>query len=104
MHNQAPQAIYFTIANIVQAGTWLVVTLAAFLTARNRHLTQHREWAIRSYCVTFTFVATRLLQPIPAWNHLGRVGFATAIILITFMAILIPDIAMHWRQLTTRNA
>jgi uncharacterized membrane protein len=102
--NHNPQAIYFTVANIVQAGTWMIATAAAFLTARNRHIQQHREWMVRSYALTFTFVGTRVLQPIPAWNDMGRVGFATAIIIITFLAILIPDIALHWRQLTTRRA
>lgn len=99
--NHSPQAIYFTIATTVQAGTWFITTAAAIHTARNGYIRQHREWIVRSYAVTFTFVGTRVLQPIPAWNHLGRPGFATAIIFITFMAILIPDVAFHWRELTT---
>jgi hypothetical protein len=99
-HRHDPRAIYFVAANIVQAGTWLLVTTAAFLTARNRHFQQHREWMVRSYAVTFTFVGTRVLQPIPAWNRHSEAGFAMEIIVITFMAILIPDIAFHWRELT----
>jgi uncharacterized membrane protein len=100
-HRHDPRAIYFVAANIVQAGTWLLVTTAAFLTARNRHFQQHREWMVRSYAVTFTFVSTRaLLQPI---RH-GEAGFAMEIIVITFMAILIPDIAFHWRELTARRS
>jgi uncharacterized membrane protein len=99
-----PHIIYFIVATIIQAGTWVVTTGAAFLTARNGHIQQHRQWMVRSYAVTFTFIGTRVLQPIPAWNHLGQVGFATAIIIITFMAILIPDLALSWRELTTRRA
>jgi uncharacterized membrane protein len=102
-HRHDPRAIYFVAANIVQAGTWFLVTAAAFLTARNRHIQQHREWMVRSYAVTFTFVGTRVLQPIPAWNRHGEAGFAMEIIVITFMAILIPDIAFHWRELTFRR-
>lgn len=102
-HRHDPRAIHFVAANIVQAGTWLLVTAAAFLTARNRHFQQHREWMIRSYAVTFTFVGTRVLQPIPAWNRHSEAGFAMEIIVITFMAILIPDIAFHWRELTARR-
>jgi hypothetical protein len=82
----------------------MITTAAAFLTALNRHFQQHREWMIRSYAVTFTFVGTRVLQPIPAWNHFTEASFAMTIIIITFMAILIPDIAFHWRQLTSRRA
>jgi uncharacterized membrane protein len=102
-HRHDPRAIYFVAATIVQAGTWFLVTAAAFLTARNRHFQQHREWMVRSYAVTFTFVGTRVLQPIPAWNHHSEAGFAMEIIVITFLAILIPDIAFHWSELTARR-
>ena len=98
-----PQIIYFRLATGIQGATWLIVTLAAFLTARHRYIRQHREWMVRSYTLTFTFVGTRALQPIPAWNRLGHVGFAMAILIITFLALLIPDLALHWRELTTRN-
>jgi uncharacterized membrane protein len=99
-----PQSGYFFVANVVQAGTWLITTTAAFLTARNRHIQQHREWMVRSYAVTFTFVATRVFQPIPAWNHFTRPSWAMMVILFTFMAVLVPDLAFHWRELTTRRA
>jgi uncharacterized membrane protein len=95
--------LYFVIAIVVQAGAWMITTAAAFLTARNRHFQQHREWMVRSYAVTFTFVGTRVLQPIPAWNRFSAPGFAMAIIVITFLAILIPDVALHWRQFTSRR-
>jgi uncharacterized membrane protein len=102
-HRHDPHAIHFVIATFVQAGTWIVATAAALLTARNRHIQQHREWMVRSYAMTFTFVGTRVLQPIPAWNRHSEAGFAMEIIVITFMAILIPDLAFHWRELTTRR-
>jgi hypothetical protein len=101
-HRHDPRAKYFVVAILVQAGTWIITTLAAFLTARNRHFRQHREWMVRSYAVTFTFVGTRVLQPIPAWNHFSEASFAMTVIIIIFMAILIPDLALHWRELTTR--
>lgn len=103
-HRHDPRAIYFVGANIVQAGTWIIATIAAYLTARNRHIQQHREWMVRSYAVTFTFVGTRVLQPIPAWNRHSEAGFAMEIIVITFLAVLIPDLAFHWRQFARRHA
>jgi hypothetical protein len=102
-HRHDPRAIHFVAATVVQAGTWFLVTAAALITARNRHFQQHREWMVRSYAVTFTFVGTRVLQPIPAWNHHSEAGFAMEIIVITFMAILIPDIAFHWREFTVQR-
>jgi len=98
-----PQRNLFIIAICVQSSTWMITTAAAFITARNRQIQQHREWMVRSYAVTFTFIGTRILQPIPAWNHVGRSGLPMAIVIITFMAILIPDVALHWRELTTRR-
>ncbi|ADW71171.1 DUF2306 domain-containing protein [Granulicella tundricola] len=97
------RAIHFVVANCCQASTWLIATAAAFLTARNGHIQQHKEWMVRSYAVTLTFVGTRVLQPLPAWNRHSEAGFAMEIIMITFLAILVPDIAFHWRQLTTRR-
>jgi uncharacterized membrane protein len=102
-HRHDPRAIHFTVAVIVQSGTWMITTGAAFLTAWNGHFQQHREWMIRSYAVTLTFIGTRVLQPIPAWNRHSEAGFAMEILFITFMAVLIPDIAVHWRALTTRR-
>jgi uncharacterized membrane protein len=102
-HRHDPHAIHFVVATFVQAGTWIVATTAAFLTARNRYIQQHREWMVRSYALTFTFVGTRILQPIHAWNRHSEAGFAIEIIVITFMAILIPDLAFHWRELTTHR-
>lgn len=98
-----PQIIHFVGANVVQASAWVITTGAAFLTARNGHFQQHFEWMVRSYGVTFTFVATRVLQPIPLWNKHSEAGFAMEIIVITFMAVLIPDIGLNWRQITTRK-
>jgi uncharacterized membrane protein len=102
-HRHDPRAIHFTAAVVVQSGTWMITTAAAFLTAWNGHFQQHREWMIRSYAVTLTFIGTRVLQPIPAWNRHSEAGFAMEILFITFMAILIPDIAAHWQALTTRR-
>jgi uncharacterized membrane protein len=102
-HRRDPHAIHFVAANVVQAGTWIVATAAAFLAARNRYIQQHREWMVRSYALTFTFVGTRVLQPIPAWNRHSEAGFAMEIIIITVLAVLIPDLAFHWRELTSRR-
>src|ERR1035441_1954609 len=37
----------------MQAAAWIVCTTAAFMTARNRQIIQHRQWMARSYAVTF---------------------------------------------------
>jgi len=91
------------IATYVQAGSWIVCTVAAFLTARNGHIAQHRQWMVRSYAVTFTFISTRLLNFWPAYAQMTVSQALVEIIVVTFLSLLIPDLALNWRELTTRR-
>ncbi len=92
LFSRYPRAYYFQIAIAVQAGAWIVTTTAGLIAAIGRRLPAHRDWMTRSYAVTFTFVATRVLQPIPAWNRLGRFWFAVSIVLFTLCAVLLPQL------------
>jgi cytochrome b subunit of formate dehydrogenase len=88
-----------------QAAAWVVCTTAAFVTARNRHIIQHRQWMIRSYAVTFTFISSRVLNLWPRyWSHLGDTLSAVGVIAFTLISLLIVDIGLNWRELTTRRA
>jgi uncharacterized membrane protein len=86
-----------------QAVLWFICTAAAFLTARNRHIAQHRVWMIRSYSVTLIFFTSRVLIPIPAYGNMSPTGIATSLFLLQLSAILVPEIALHWSALTTRR-
>ena len=88
----------------MQATAWVVCTTAAFITARNRHIIQHRQWMARSYAVTFTFVSSRVLNLVPAyWSHLGDSLSAVGVIAFTLVSLLIVDLSLNWRELTTRR-
>jgi uncharacterized membrane protein len=89
----------------MQAAAWIVCTTAAFITARNRQITQHRQWMARSYAVTFTFVSSRVLNLWPRyWSHLGDSFAAVGVIAFTLASLLIVEIGLNWRELTTRRA
>ena len=89
----------------MQAAAWVVCTTAAFITARNRHFVQHRQWMIRSYAVTFTFVSSRVLNLWPRyWSHLGDVFAAVGVIAFTLASLLVVELGLNWHQFTTRNA
>ena len=89
----------------VQAAAWVVCTAAAVITARNRQLVRHREWMIRSYAVTFTFVSSRVLNLWPRyWSHLGDTLAAVGVIAFTLASLLVVDLGLNWRELTTRRA
>jgi uncharacterized membrane protein len=89
----------------MQAAAWIVCTTAAFITARNRQIIQHRQWMARSYAVTFTFVSSRVLNLWPRyWSHLGDSLAAVGVIAFTLASILLVDLGLNWRELTTRRA
>ena len=89
----------------MQAAAWMVCTTAALITARNRQIVQHRQWMIRSYAVTFTFVSSRVLNLLPSyWSHLGDSLAAVGVIAFTLASLLLVDIGLNWRELTTRRA
>ncbi len=88
----------------MQAAAWMVCTTAALITARNRQITQHRQWMARSYAVTFTFVSSRVLNLWPRyWSHLGDSFAAVGVIAFTLASLLIVEIGLNWRELTTRR-
>ncbi len=89
----------------MQAAAWIVCTSAAVITARNRQLVQHRQWMMRSYAVTFTFVSSRVLNLWPRyWSHLGDSLSAVGVIAFTLVSLLVVDLGLNWRELTTRLA
>jgi uncharacterized membrane protein len=88
----------------VQPALWFLCTLAAFLTARNRQITVHRQWMIRSYAFTLNFIFSRFLNFIPAYNNMSEVGLTMTLSLLTICYFFIPDIVFNWRELTTRRA
>ncbi len=89
----------------MQAAAWIVCTTAAFVAARNRQIVQHRQWMARSYAVTFTFVSSRVLNLWPAyWGHLGDSLAAVGVIAFTLASLLLVELGLNWRELTTRRA
>ena len=85
----------------VQAGAWMVCTAMAFLTARNRQITQHRAWMMRSYAVTFTFISLRMLSIWPAYWNLSDQASVVLIVATTFASVLTIDVALNWHELTS---
>ena len=88
----------------MQAAAWIVCTTAAFITARNRQIAPHRQWMVRSYAVTLTFVSSRVLNLWPRyWSHLGDTLSAVGVIAFTLASLLVVDLALDWRELTIRR-
>ncbi len=89
---------------IFQATAWVVCTIAALITARNRQTVQHRQWMVRSYAVTFTFVSSRVLNLWPwYWSHLGDAFAAAGLIAFTLASLIVVELGLNWRALTARR-
>ncbi len=91
-------------ATCIQAATWFLTTLAAYVTACNRHYAAHRQWMIRSYAVTFTFILLRVPNPWPVWKKMPEDTYSLVMMLVTFLCILIPDLVFQWPQISRRRA
>lgn len=80
----------------VQAAAWLVCTTAALITVRNHQIDQHRQWMVRSYAVTFTFVSSRVLNLWPRyWSHLGDTLAAVGLIVFTLASLLVAEFGLR---------
>jgi len=103
----APVAIWMAFINspwflvvftIVQATTWTLFTLAAYVCIRRRAVAPHREWMIRSYSIVLIFLEGRVLMAIPA---LARHGM-DAIVLVNWaclaVTLVVVEGVLRWRE------
>ena len=89
----------FTILAIVDAAMLMSATFLAFLFAYKRKIALHRQWATRSYAIALVFIAGRFVMGVTGWETLG-VEIVQAIIwgCLAF-AVLLADVAIHWREI-----
>jgi uncharacterized membrane protein len=92
------------LGTMVLASCWLITTLAAYFTARNRHVQEHREWMVRSYAFTFLFVLPRVPNPVSAYRRLSDGQFAAMMFVLEILAFALPDLAFSWKKITGRKA
>ena len=92
----------FGVSVDVLASLWLITAVIAYLAAKKRQIVQHRQWMIRSYAVTFLFVADRVPFEFPSF-HPSEAANVCLILTLCILAILIPDIAFTWTHLLDRR-
>ncbi len=89
---------FLTVFTIVQATTWILFTLAAYVCIRRGAVAYHREWMIRSYSIVLIFLEGRVLMAIPA---LARQGM-DAIVLVNWACLAVTLVAvealLRWRE------
>ena len=77
---------------------WWTTTGMAYAAIRRGHVRQHKDWVLRSYVVTFTFVTTRTLAEFGILPSLGADPFATLVWLCWSMSLLATEVILQGRK------
>jgi hypothetical protein len=96
MSPHAPHGV--AVATGVLAATWLAVTAMAWRAVRNRRYDAHREWMIRSYVLTWTFVFCRMVMRIPAIGEAGDEAITATIWATWIVPLIVCEIAINWSK------
>lgn len=91
-----PRSLYVATATL--AAVWLAVAAMAFRAARNQRFLVHRNWMIRSYVLTWTFVGCRIATNLNLFPTLGAEGATAAIWVNWIIPFVICEIALQWKS------
>lgn len=91
-----PRSLYMATGTL--AAVWMAAAAMAYRAARNRRFESHREWMIRSYVLTWTFVGCRLATMIDFYPWLGAESVTAAIWINWIVPLVICEIALRWRE------
>ena len=80
------------------AAFWLAFAGMALRAALNRRFDTHREWVVRSYVLTWTFVGCRIAQLVPVFAGLKDEGATAGVWLYWVAPILICEMVLQWRR------
>lgn len=91
------------LGNGVMAALWFLCTVCAFVTARNRHIAVHRQWMVRSYLFTLTFIFTRVANPTPAWFNMSDEANGALFLFFSLLYLFFADVGFNSRELTRKK-
>lgn len=83
------------------AFAWIVTSMMAYISVMRRKITQHKEWMIRSYVVTFGFVTFRWINDSAIAHHLMPTfeeRGPTVIWLCWTIPLLIAEVVLSWNK------
>lgn len=90
-----PRALY--VATFVLALAWFAAAGMAWRAIGHRRIEQHRQWMIRSYVLTFTFVACRIVMKAPLVGALGSEAIVAVVWASWIVPLLVTEVALQWR-------
>lgn len=78
------------------AAVWLAVAAMAWRAAHNRRFDIHREWVIRSYVLTWTFVFCRMVMRLPPFADAGGETITAVIWTTWIVPLVVCEIVLQW--------
>ena len=93
----------FMFENIIQAVVWFLTTLVAWLAARNKQIALHKVWMARSYGITFIYVLSRVVTPIPFFQRLDIASASHFLWFLLILALLLPELFLNGKALLVRS-
>jgi uncharacterized membrane protein len=93
----------FGLALFILAVVWWVSIVMALVAARNRRIDAHREWMIRSYIVTFSFVSYRALVSLSVFQGLGAGRHATVLWISWVLPMMLFELLLQWDRVSPRK-
>lgn len=91
-----PQSLYIATGTLAIA--WIAVAAMGWRAARNRRFQSHREWMIRSYVLSWTFVGCRLATEVDFYPWLGTEGVTAAIWVNWIVPLIVCEMALRWKE------
>ncbi|TRW14606.1 DUF2306 domain-containing protein [Glacieibacterium frigidum] len=96
---QAPHPVKsIFVSTGVLSVVWSAVACMGWRAGANRREASHRDWMIRSYVLTWTFVFCRLAQRGFGFEGLGEEGVTAGIWLYWIGPLILCEIALQWRR------
>jgi uncharacterized membrane protein len=90
----------FGAALFVLALMWWLTIAMGYVAIRNGRTDAHREWMIRSYIITFSFVSFRFIVPMSIFDGLESGRAATALWISWVVPYMVAEVFMAWKRVT----
>jgi len=87
----------FGVALFGLATAWWFTVGMALLAIKRHRIEAHKEWMIRGYVVTFSFVTFRWWVDLPLWSSLGVARLATVLWFSWVAPLVLTEVLLRWR-------
>lgn len=91
-----PKGLY--VSTFTLALAWFGTAAMALRAIRNRRIDAHRDWVIRNYVLTWSFVGCRLASRVPFIVNLGDEAITATVWLAWVAPLMITEVFLQWNR------